>query len=162
NLGLNDETMQGVIALTSNERFAYDAYRRFIQMFGRIVQDIPAEKFDDVFEAAKERAGARLDTDLDAAALRQVVAEFKQVVERETGAPFPTDPLEQLRQAIRAVFASWMGRRAVEYRNFRKIPHDLGTAVNVQTMVFGNMGNDSGTGVAFTRDPTTGENRLFG
>src|SRR5919199_3012299 len=162
NLGLNDETVQGLVALTRNERFAYDAYRRFIQMFGRIVQDIPAEKFDEVFEAAKQRAGARQDTDLDAAALRQVVAEFKEVVQRETGKPFPTEPLEQLRLAIGAVFASWMGKRAVDYRNFYKIPHDLGTAVNVQTMVFGNMGDDSGTGVAFTRNPMTGENELFG
>ncbi len=162
NLGLNDDTVQGVIALTGNERFAYDAYRRFIQMFGRIVQNIPAERFDDVFEAAKHRHGARLDTDLDAAALREVVAAFKDVVQRETGKPFPTEPVEQLRLAIAAVFESWMGKRAVDYRNFYKIPHDLGTAVNVQTMVFGNMGNDSGTGVAFTRDPNTGERTLYG
>ncbi len=162
NLGLNDETVQGLVALTQNERFAYDAYRRFIQMFGRIVQDIPAEKFDEVFEAAKKRAGASQDTDLDAAALRQVVTEFKAVVQRETGQPFPTDPLEQLRLAIAAVFASWMGKRAVDYRNFYKIPHDLGTAVNVQTMVFGNMGDDSGTGVAFTRNPMSGSKELFG
>jgi pyruvate, orthophosphate dikinase len=162
NLGLNDDTVQGLVALTQNERFAYDAYRRFIQMFGRIVQGIAAERFDAVFDEAKGRAGAKLDTDLDAAALRQVVAEFKQVVERETGQPFPTDPLEQLRLAIGAVFESWMGKRAVDYRNFYKIPHDLGTAVNVQTMVFGNMGDDSGTGVAFTRNPITGEKQLYG
>src|SRR5581483_3238760 len=162
NLGLNDETVQGLVALTQNERFAYDAYRRFIQMFGRIVQNIPAEKFDEVFEEAKRRAGAKQDTDLDAAALRQVVAEFKAVAQRETGQPFPTEPLEQLRLAIGAVFASWMGKRAVDYRNYYKIPHDLGTAVNVQTMVFGNMGNDSGTGVAFTRNPMTGAKQLFG
>ncbi len=162
NLGLNDETVQGLVALTQNERFAYDAYRRFIQMFGRIVQNIPAEKFDEVFEEAKRRAGAKQDTDLDAAALRQVVADFKAVAQRETGQPFPTEPLEQLRLAIGAVFASWMGKRAVDYRNYYKIPHDLGTAVNVQTMVFGNMGNDSGTGVAFTRNPMTGAKQLFG
>ncbi|HLH22536.1 MAG TPA: pyruvate, phosphate dikinase [Chloroflexota bacterium] len=162
NLGLNHDTVQGVIALTGNERFAYDAYRRFIQMFGRIVQDIPAERFDEVFEDAKHRHGAKQDTDLDAAALREVVAAFKDVVQRETGKPFPTDPIEQLRLAIAAVFESWMGKRAVDYRNFYKIPHDLGTAVNVQTMVFGNMGDDSGTGVAFTRDPNTGKNELYG
>jgi pyruvate, orthophosphate dikinase len=162
NLGLNDDTVQGVIALTGNERFAYDAYRRFVQMYGRIVQNIPAERFDDVFDAAKARHGAKLDTDLDAAALREVVAAFKDVVQQETGQPFPTEPIEQLRLAIAAVFESWMGKRAVDYRNFYKIPHDLGTAVNVQTMVFGNMGNDSGTGVAFTRDPNTGTNELYG
>jgi pyruvate, orthophosphate dikinase len=162
NLGLNDDTVQGVIALTGNERFAYDAYRRFVQMYGRIVQNIPAERFDDVFDAAKHRHGAELDTDLDAAALREVVVAFKDVVRRETGQPFPTEPIEQLRLAIGAVFESWMGKRAVDYRNHYKIPHNLGTAVNVQTMVFGNMGNDSGTGVAFTRDPNTGDNQLFG
>ena len=162
NLGLNDETVQGLVQLTGNERFAYDAYRRFISMFGRIVQDISAEHFDKLLEEAKKRRGAGLDTDLDATALREVVAAFKEVTQRETGAPFPTDPLEQLRQAIGAVFASWMGKRAVDYRNFYKLPHDLGTAVNVQTMVFGNMGNDSGTGVAFTRDPTTGKAELWG
>jgi pyruvate,orthophosphate dikinase len=162
NLGLNDDTVQGLVALTQNERFAYDAYRRFIQMFGRIVLDLPAEHFDHGFEDAKRRAGAKLDTDLDAAALRQVVVDFKQVVERATGQRFPNEPLEQLRLAIGAVFESWMGKRAVDYRNFYKIPHDLGTAVNVQTMVFGNMGDDSGTGVAFTRNPITGDAALFG
>src|SRR3954469_7405642 len=162
NLGLNDDTVQGLVALTQNERFAYDAYRRFIQMFGRIVLDIPAEHFDHGFEDAKRRVGAKLDTELDAAALRQVVVDFKQVVERATGQPFPTDPLEQLRLAIGAVFESWMGKRAVDYRNFYKIPHNLGTAVNAQTMVFGNMGDDSGTGVAFTRNPITGEKQLYG
>jgi pyruvate,orthophosphate dikinase len=162
NLGLNDDTVQGLVALTGNERFAYDAYRRFIQMFGRIVQNIPAERFDDVFDEAKRRHGAKQDTDLDAAALREVVGAFKDVVQRETGQPFPTEPIEQLRLAIAAVFESWMGQRAVDYRNFYKIPHDLGTAVNVQTMVFGNMGNDSGTGVAFTRDPNTGAKALYG
>ncbi|HEY7067851.1 MAG TPA: pyruvate, phosphate dikinase [Chloroflexota bacterium] len=162
NLGLNDATVQGLVALTGNERFAYDAYRRFVQMYGRIVQNIPAERFDDVFEEAKQRHGAAQDTDLDANALREVLAAFKDVVQRETGQPFPTEPIEQLRLAIGAVFESWMGKRAVDYRNFYKIPHDLGTAVNVQTMVFGNMGNDSGTGVAFTRDPNTGQNALYG
>ena len=162
NLGLNDETVEGLARLTNNERFAYDAYRRFIQMFGRIVLEIPGERFDEAFEEIKREVGARQDTDLDAAALRRVVARFKAIVQEATGSPFPTDPYEQLRLAIAAVFRSWMGKRAVDYRNFYKIPHDLGTAVNVQTMVFGNMGDDSGTGVAFTRNPTTGAKELFG
>jgi pyruvate, orthophosphate dikinase len=162
NLGLNDQSVEGLAKLTDNPRFAYDAYRRFIQMFGRIVQGIPAEKFDHVFDAAKERVGAKQDTDLDADQLRRVVEEFKQVVRQETGGSFPTDPLEQLRLAIRAVFASWMGKRAVDYRRAERYPDDWGTAVNVQTMVFGNMGFDSGTGVAFTRDPNTGERVLYG
>ncbi|HZU06021.1 MAG TPA: pyruvate, phosphate dikinase [Chloroflexota bacterium] len=162
NLGLNDATVEGLAALTGNPRFAYDAYRRFIQMFGRIVLGVPGERFDAIFEEYKRRAGAQQDTDLDAATLREIVAAFKQLIERETGRPFPTDPLEQLRLAIAAVFESWMGKRAVDYRNFYKIPHDLGTAVNVQTMVFGNLGDDSGTGVAFTRNPITGEKQLFG
>jgi pyruvate, orthophosphate dikinase len=162
NLGLNDDTVQGLVALTGNERFAYDAYRRFIQMFGRIVQSIHGDRFEHELEAAKRRAGAQQDTDLDAAALREVVAAFKEIVRRETGTPFATDPTEQLRQAIAAVFESWMGKRAVDYRNFYKLSHDMGTAVNVQTMVFGNMGDDSGTGVAFTRDPISGENHLYG
>lgn len=162
NLGLNDESVEGLARLTGNERFALDAYRRFIQMFGRIVQDIDAEKFDHAFDETKRAAGAAQDTDLDAAALRGVVARFKEIVQAETSAPFPTDPDEQLRLAIAAVFRSWMGKRAVDYRNFYKLPHDWGTAVNVQTMVFGNMGNDSGTGVAFTRNPMTGEKVLFG
>ncbi|SRR5579884_1526393 len=162
NLGLNDETVEGLARLTNNPRFAYDAYRRFVQMFGRIVLDIPAEKFDEVFEGYKRRLGAKADTDLDAEALKQITQEFKEIVRRETGKPFPSDPLEQLRLAIAAVFDSWMGKRAVDYRNFNKIPHDLGTAVNVQMMVFGNMGDDSGTGVAFSRNPETGENALYG
>ena len=162
NLGLNDETAAGLARLTQNERFAFDAYRRFIQMFGRIVMGISAEKFDEVFETYKKKVGARLDTDLDAEALREIVDAFKQVVRQEAGRDFPTDPYEQLRLAIRAVFDSWMGKRAVDYRNLYKIPHTLGTAVNVQTMVFGNMGNDSGTGVAFTRNPSTGEKELYG
>ncbi|HEX5465616.1 MAG TPA: pyruvate, phosphate dikinase [Candidatus Limnocylindrales bacterium] len=162
NLGLNEQTLPGLVALTGNERFGWDAYRRFIQMFGRIVQEIPAERFDEAFEAAKERHGAKEDTDLDAAALQEVVEAFKGVVKEATGKDFPSDPLEQLDLAIKAVFASWFGKRARDYRAFNKIPDDLGTAVSVVTMVFGNMGDDSGTGVAFTRDPNTGEKRLFG
>jgi pyruvate,orthophosphate dikinase len=162
NLGLNEQTLQGLIALSANERFGWDAYRRFIQMFGRIVMDVPGEKFDHALEAAKARHGARADTDLDAAALRELAAEFRDIVRTEAGRDFPADPYEQLDLAIKAVFASWFGRRAHDYREYNKIPHDLGTAVNVVTMVFGNMGEDSGTGVAFTRDPNTGEKVLFG
>ncbi len=162
NLGLNEETLHGLVALTGNERFGWDAYRRFIQMFGRIVLGVDGEKFDHALDAAKHARGARLDTDLDAAALRDVSAEYRRIVRESTGREFPVDPAEQLDLAIKAVFASWFGKRARDYRNSQKIPHDLGTAVNVVTMVFGNMGNDSGTGVAFTRDPNTGEKVLYG
>ena len=130
--------------LTKNPRFAWDAYRRFISMFGRIVQDIPAEKFDHALEAKKKANRAKGDTDLTPKALQELVTEFKEIVRRETKKPFPTEPLDQLRLAIEAVFGSWFGRRAVDYRNAFKIRHDLGTAVNVQSMVFGNMGDDSG------------------
>ncbi|MDO8483468.1 MAG: pyruvate, phosphate dikinase [Candidatus Limnocylindrales bacterium] len=162
NLGLNEETLQGLIALTANERFGWDAYRRFIQMFGRIVMDVKGERFDHALEAAKAAHGAAQDTDLDAAALRSLVDDFKAIVREDAGREFPSDPDEQLDLAIKAVFASWFGKRAVDYRNNQKIAHDLGTAVNVVTMVYGNMGDDSGTGVAFTRDPNTGEKVLFG
>ncbi|MDQ3809702.1 MAG: pyruvate, phosphate dikinase, partial [Chloroflexota bacterium] len=162
NLGLSDETVQGLARQTNNERFAWDAYRRFVQMFGRIVLGIAGENIDEAFEHAKQAAGASQDTDLTADDLRRITQQLKALVERETGAPFPTDVNQQLELAIKAVFNSWMGRRAVDYRNEFKIPHDLGTAVNVVAMVFGNMGEDSGTGVAFTRDPATGARQLFG
>jgi pyruvate,orthophosphate dikinase len=162
NLGLNDASVDGLAKLTNNPRFAQDAYRRFISMFGRIVQGIDTAKFDHVLDEAKERAGVKTDPELSADQLRQVVAAYKQIVRAETGADFPTDPLEQLWLAIQAVFGSWMGKRAVDYRRAEKLPDDWGTAVNVQTMVFGNMGDDSGTGVAFTRDPNTGEKVLYG
>jgi pyruvate,orthophosphate dikinase len=163
NLGLNEQTLEGLIALTGNERFGWDAYRRFIAMFGRIVMDIDAARFDEPLERRKEAHGhGAKDTDLTVDDLRALVEEYKRVVSEDTGRDFPTDPYEQLDLAIKAVFASWFGKRAVDYRNSQKIPHDLGTAVNVVTMVFGNMGNDSGTGVAFTRDPNTGEKVLFG
>jgi pyruvate,orthophosphate dikinase len=162
NLGLNDETLRGLGALTGDERFAQDAYRRFVQMFGKIVLDVPGEKFEELLAARKRRAGAKLDTDLGAGDLREIAREFKALIKREKGVEFPTDPWVQLEMAIRAVFDSWMGKRAVDYRNFNKIPHDLGTAVNVQAMVFGNMGGESATGVAFTRNPATGEKRLYG
>lgn len=162
NLGLNSETLKGIAALTGNERFAYDAYRRFIQMFGRIVMGIEAKKWDAIFDGAKEKYHAKSDTDLDTNALKEVVAQYKELYKKEIGEEFPEDPYKQLELAIQAVFGSWMGKRAVDYRRLNKIPDNLGTAVNVCTMVFGNMGNDSGTGVAFTRDPVTGENELYG
>jgi pyruvate,orthophosphate dikinase len=160
NLGLNDETVAGLARQTSNERFAWDAYRRFVQMFGRIVLDV--EGLDKAFDQAKEAAGTKQDTDLNAQQLREVTQQLKEHVQKHTGKPFPTDVKEQLELAIKAVFNSWMGKRAVDYRNQFKIPHDLGTAVNVVTMVFGNMGDDSGTGVAFTRDPSTGAKQIYG
>src|SRR5215471_13142746 len=160
NLGLNDDTVKGLAAQTNNERFAWDAYRRFVQMFGRIVQDV--EGLDKVFDAEKQAAGAAKDTELTADQLRAITQKLKEHVQAHTGQSFPTDVLEQLDLAIKAVFNSWMGKRAVDYRNQFKIPHDLGTAVNVVTMVFGNMGDDSGTGVAFTRDPSTGKREIYG
>ncbi len=162
NLGLNDDTLKGIARLTSNERFAYDAYRRFIQMFGKIVLGVDGELFEHALSEAKRRIGAKLDTDLTAEDLKLVVGEFKKIIRKETGSDFPTDPYKQLEEAVKAVFRSWNGDRAKAYRRRERIPDDLGTAVNVVTMVFGNMGNDSGTGVAFTRDPATGEKILFG
>jgi pyruvate,orthophosphate dikinase len=163
NLGLNEETLAGLIALSGNERFGWDAYRRFIGMFGRIVMGVPAEDFDRPLEAAKHGHGPDAkDTDLTVADLKALVAEYKQIVRKVTGRDFPTDPNEQLDLAIKAVFASWFGKRANDYRNSQKIAHDLGTAVNIVTMVFGNMGNDSGTGVAFTRNTFDGTNELYG
>ncbi|HEY4658122.1 MAG TPA: pyruvate, phosphate dikinase, partial [Gemmatimonadaceae bacterium] len=162
NLGLNDDSVRGLAALTKDERFAYDAYRRFVSMFGRIVLDVPAERFEHPLDAAKKRSGAKTDADIPAAELRKLVEQFKKIVQDHTKKPFPTDPRAQLRAAIEAVFGSWFGRRAVDYRTTFKISHDLGTAVNVQMMVFGNMGTGSGTGVAFTRDPNTGAKELYG
>jgi pyruvate,orthophosphate dikinase len=168
NLGLNEETLQGLVKLTGNERFGWDAYRRFVQMFGRIVMGVETQEgqghdpFTVALEAKKHARGVKLDTELSADDLRELVTEFKAIVREQTGRDFPTDPYEQLDLAIKAVFSSWFGKRANDYRNSQKIAHDLGTAVNVVTMVFGNMGDDSGTGVAFTRDPNTGEHVLYG
>jgi pyruvate,orthophosphate dikinase len=162
NVGLNEDTLQGLARLTNNERFAYDAYRRLIQMFGRIVKGIEGEKFEHILNAYKARTKGKKDTDLTLDMLTDIVRDYKKLYKRELGTDFPSDPMEQLRQAIEAVFSSWFGKRAVDYRNYNKIAHDLGTAANVQTMVFGNMGFDSGTGVAFTRDPSTGEKVLYG
>ena len=162
NLGLNDETVQGLIKKSSNERFAYDAYRRFIQMFGNVVLEMDHHGFEELLAAKKKKLKVTEDTKLDAKALKELVAEYKEYVKRMTKKAFPENPMDQLRLATNAVFASWNNQRAITYRNLSKIPHDLGTAVNVQTMVFGNMGDMSGTGVAFTRDPGTGEHKFFG
>jgi pyruvate,orthophosphate dikinase len=162
NLGLNPDTRDGLAALTGDPRFGWDAYRRFIQMFGRIVLDVDGALFEPILEDAKRRRGVEADSELDADALREVAEAFLDVVRTNAEREFPTDPFEQLELAVKAVFASWFGRRAHDYREFNRIPHDLGTAVNVVAMVFGNLGADSGTGVAFTRDPNTGEKALFG
>lgn len=162
NLGLNEVTLKALVANTGNERFVYDAYRRFINMFGDVVLGMEHKHFEEILSAKKKAKGVKLDTELDAADLREIAQKYKELVERETGKRFPEEPMVQLELAIRAVFDSWNTPRAVTYRKINKISETLGTAVNVQTMVFGNMGNDSGTGVAFTRDPSTGENRLYG
>ena len=164
NLGLNADTLQGVIRATDDHRFAYDAYRRFIQLFGKVALGVPDAAFDAEFEAVKEEARVKQDVDLSAAALKAVSERFLAVVEKTTGRPFPSDPYQQLEIAIKAVFNSWGGKRAVDYRKQFNITPDManGTAVNVVTMVFGNRGNDSATGVAFTRNPGTGENKLYG
>ena len=162
NLGLNPDTVAGLIALTGNERFGYDAWRRFVAMFGRIVLDIPGAAFDEPFDALKERRGVKLDTELTAGDLKEAAEAYRAIVRDKTGEDFPTDPYRQLELAIRAVFDSWFGKRAHDYREFNKISHDLGTAVSVVTMVFGNMGADSGTGVAFTRDPNSGAKEMYG
>ncbi len=162
NLGLNDRTVEGLKAKTGNGRFAYDSYRRFIQMYGNVVLGIPKEKFEHEFESVKHEHGARVDTDLGEDGLREVVDRYKQVVEREAKQPFPQDPREQLRGARDAVFKSWMNQRAKEYRRIYEIPDDIGTAVNVQAMVFGNTGDRSATGVGFTRNPATGAKEFFG
>ncbi|HEY2430521.1 MAG TPA: pyruvate, phosphate dikinase [Acidimicrobiales bacterium] len=162
NLGLNDESVKGLAAQTSDDRFAYDSYRRFVQMYGRIVQDIDGKLFDDAFERVKEKTGAATDAAIPALALMDLIDEYKAIVEKETGAPFHQDPATQLRGAIEAVFRSWNGARAFAYRVRERIPHDLGTAVNVQAMVFGNRDDNSGTGVGFTRDPATGAQGSYG
>ncbi len=162
NVGLNDTVVPGLIALTGNERFVWDSYRRLLAMFGHTAMGIADEAFDEVMDELKAEVGAKQDTDLTAENLKELVARFKQVYVKELGREFPQDPYEQLQIAVRAVFNSWMGKRAVDYRKAERIPDDLGTAVNVVTMVFGNMGWDSGTGVAFTRDPATGEKRFYG
>jgi pyruvate,orthophosphate dikinase len=162
NLGLNDESVKGLAKQTNNERFAYDSYRRFVQMFGKIVLDVPGDVFEEALHDLVDAKGLQVETELSAEDLAGLVETFKDIVRREKGVDFPTDPLEQLRYAIEAVFKSWNGKRAQDYRKLEGIPDDLGTAVNVQTMVFGNKGDDSGTGVAFTRNPSSGENAPYG
>jgi pyruvate,orthophosphate dikinase len=162
NIGLNDDTALAMVALTENERFVYDSYRRLVQMFGSVVLGISDEAFEEVFDGFKVKKGITADTDLTTEDLKYLTEQFKLVVRKEQGFDFPQDPYEQLKLATEAVFKSWMGKRAVDYRRATDIPDNLGTAVNIQTMVFGNMGWDSGTGVAFTRNPATGESKLYG
>ncbi|MBN2422724.1 pyruvate, phosphate dikinase [Candidatus Woesearchaeota archaeon] len=162
NLGLNDESVQGLIKKTGNERFTWDAYRRFINMFGDVVMGVDHHHFEEQLDSVKKTKGVEYDTDLDAGDLKKVVELYKEVVRKHTGKLFPSDPREQLQMAIDAVFGSWNNPRAISYRRINEIKGLLGTAVNVQTMVFGNMGDSSGTGVFFTRDPSTGENKFYG
>jgi pyruvate, orthophosphate dikinase len=162
NLGLNDKTTAALIRKTDNPRFAYDCYRRFIQMFGEVALGIEMEKFDHIFDARKKKARTKLDTDLTADDLKAIIEEYKALVKAETGKPFPQDPLKQLQMSRDAVFRSWWNDKAVYYRKMERIPDDIGTAANVQAMVFGNMGDHSATGVGFTRDPGSGEKVFYG
>ena len=162
NLGLNDTVVEGLAKLTGNPRFAYDSYRRFIQMFSDVVMEVEKSKFEKILDTVKEENGAQYDTDLTADNLKEVVKRYKELYQQEKGEPFPQEPKVQLLEAIKAVFRSWDNPRAIVYRRLNDIPSDWGTAVNVQEMVYGNMGNDSGTGVAFTRNPSTGEKKLYG
>ncbi|MEM2495888.1 MAG: pyruvate, phosphate dikinase [Nitrososphaerota archaeon] len=162
NLGLNDEIVKGLAKETGDERFAYDCYRRFIQMFGRIVMGVKDEKFDEIMEEHKKKLGVKHDVEIPAEELKKIIEEFKELIKKETGRDFPQNPWKQLEMAIEAVFKSWNNPRAIVYRKAYNIPDDLYTAVNIQMMVFGNMGYDSGTGVGFTRNPSTGEKKLYG
>src|SRR6056297_1207678 len=162
NLGLNDVTVKGLAKQTGNERFAYDSYRRFVQMYGNVVLGMDGSDFEEIIEEKKEEYNAEVDTDLGVEALKELVEEFKAYIKKETGVDFPEDPKKQLWRAITAVFGSWNNERAISYRNLNDIPHHWGTAVNVQTMVYGNMGENCGTGVAFTRNPSTGEKKYYG
>ncbi len=162
NLGLNDKCVEGLAKQSGNPRFAYDSYRRFVHMYGSVVKGISDAAFEHPLDALKKEKGVERDIDLEADDLTSLVASYNQIYEKETGSPFSDDPWEQLLGAVEAVFGSWNIKRAIDYRRVHKIPHDMGTAVNVQAMVYGNMGEDSGTGVVFTRDPATGENVLYG
>ena len=162
NLGLNENTIKGIIKKTDNERFAYDSYRRFVQMFGNVVLGIEHENFEEIFDDIKKENKVTLDTEVDIDGLKKLVIKYKEMVKKVTGNDFPEEPKEQLDMAIDAVFKSWNNKRAITYRKINKIPDDLGTAVNVQEMVFGNMGEDSGTGVGFTRNPSTGKKEYYG
>src|SRR5579864_8931943 len=162
NLGLNDETVEGLVKRTGNPRFAYDSYRRFIQMFGEVALDIDMAKFDHIFDERKKKAKVKLDTDLTADDLKAIIDDYKKLVQKEKGKPFPQDAREQLAMSRDAVFRSWWNPKAAYYRKMEKIPDEIGTAATVQTMVFGNMGDSSATGVGFTRDPSTGEKVFWG
>jgi pyruvate, orthophosphate dikinase len=162
NLGLNDKTVEALVRHTGNERFAFDSYRRFIDMFGNVVMKIPHDKFEHTFEDLKKKKGVKEDTDLDTSSLKELVNRYKAVYRKATGYMFPDDPYEQLEKAINAVFDSWDSDRAIKYRRINHITGLLGTAVNVQAMVYGNMGDNCATGVCFTRNPSTGENKLYG
>jgi len=162
NLGLNDESVKGLAAKTGNERFAYDSYRRFIQMFGNVVMGVEHDIFETIIESVKEKKNITLDPEMDAEGWKEVISLYKEKIKEVTGREFPQEPKEQLLMAVEAVFKSWNNQRAKVYRRINKIPDDLGTAVNVQSMVFGNKGDDSGTGVAFTRNPSTGEKKVYG
>ncbi|HRZ22025.1 MAG TPA: PEP/pyruvate-binding domain-containing protein, partial [Bacteroidales bacterium] len=162
NIGLNDVTAEGMVKKTGNERFVYDSYRRLLSMFGTVVMDIRDESFEEVLDTFKQEKNAKADTDLNADHLKELVKRYKEVIKKEIGSDFPQEPLEQMKLATEAVFRSWNGKRAVDYRRKERIPDDLGTAVNIVTMVFGNTGWKSGTGVAFTRNPSTGEKKLYG
>ncbi|MCL1940545.1 MAG: pyruvate, phosphate dikinase [Synergistaceae bacterium] len=162
NLGLNDETVKGLAAASGNERFAFDSYRRFIQMFSSVVDEVDSNKFEHVLESVKNKLGVKFDNEINAEELKNIVAEFKKIYKEATGGDFPTDPWVQLRKAIEAVFKSWNIPRAITYRKINKISDDLGTAVNIISMIFGNLGDDCGTGVCFTRNPSDGENKLYG
>ena len=162
NIGLNDDTIKGMIKLTGDERFVYDAYRRLVQMFGSVVMGIADEPFEEVITHVRRKAGVKNDAELTAKDWQGVTTEFKKIYKKHTHSDFPTDPLIQLRKATEAVFKSWNGKRAIDYRNAAGIAHDMGTAVNIVTMVFGNMGNTSATGVAMTRNASTGEQHIEG
>jgi pyruvate, orthophosphate dikinase len=162
NLGLNDVTVEAIAASSGDARFAYDSYRRFIQMYSNVVLEVDHHHFEDILEEYKDRKGYHLDTDLKADEWKALIGSYKALVERETGKPFPQDPHEQLWGAVGAVFGSWMNARAIKYRELHNIPASWGTAVNVQSMVFGNLGETSATGVAFTRNPSTGKKELYG
>lgn len=163
NLGLNDETVEAMVKLTNNPRFCYDSYRRFLTMFGSVAWEMDRQKyFESEVQKLKEKEGVKADTEISAEGWKSLIPIYKNVIKEVTGKEFPQDPFVQLQEAIEAVFRSWNIPRAVAYRNMNKIDHNYGTAVNVQTMVFGNMGDDCATGVSFTRNPATGENKFYG
>ncbi len=162
NLGLNDVTVQGLAALTNNEKFAYDCYRRLMQMFGNVVLGIESYHFEQLLHRLKEKEGVHQDQDVTAGGWKTLIEDYKKCILAKTGQAFPQHVYEQLRMAVEAVFKSWNNQRAQIYRKINRIPDEQGTAVNIQSMVFGNMGGNCGTGVVFTRNPSTGENTFFG